>query len=131
MENLLYYLLKVAIATSVFFLTYHLLFRKSKDFVFNRFYLLGSFLLSFILPLISFKTSFYLSQVSVYFLDSSGSAEVSEPAVNSTLVVTSVGLPEILIVIYLTGLSCYLVKLIMEYKVAASIAKSSREEVLN
>jgi len=131
MENLLYYLLKVAIATSVFSLTYHLLFRKSRDFVFNRFYLLGSFLLSFALPLISFKTSSFLGQVNVYFLDSSGSARVSEPAASSTLEVTSVGLPEILFVLYFLGLIYHLVKMFNGYRVAASIGRSSRQEVLD
>src|SRR5690554_6163482 len=129
MENLLYYLLKVAIATSVFSLTYHLLFRKSRDFVFNRFYLLGSFLLSFALPLISFKTSSFLGQVYVYFLDSSGSASVSEPEASSTFEVTSVGLSEMLFVLYFLVLIYHLVKMFNGYRVAASIGRSSRQEV--
>lgn len=39
--------------TAVFYSLYALLFRKEKMFVFNRFYLLGSLILSFIIPLIT------------------------------------------------------------------------------
>jgi hypothetical protein len=62
MEDILYYLLKVSVGTAVFYITYHFLFRKSKQFVFNRLYLAGSFLASFIIPLITFKRKTYITE---------------------------------------------------------------------
>jgi len=48
------YLLRVAIAITSFYMAYFLLFRKEKIFLFNRYYLIISMLLSFIIPLITF-----------------------------------------------------------------------------
>ena len=54
MELHLPYLLRVAIAITTFYMAYFLLFRKEKVFLFNRYYLIISMLLSFIIPLITF-----------------------------------------------------------------------------
>src|SRR5690554_34482 len=99
MEDVLYYLLKVSAATTVFYFAYYLLLRRNKDFVFNRFYLLGSFLLSFIIPLATFKTSSYLSQANVYFREGIG-AEALEPVGDPSLAETPIGWPEILLALY-------------------------------
>ncbi len=104
MEDVLYYLLKVSIGTAVFYITYHLLFRKSKQFVFNRFYLVGGALASFMIPLITFKTSSYLSQASTYFSENVRGAGVLEPVTYATEAGKSIGFPEILLTIYLAGL---------------------------
>lgn len=53
MTDFLLYLCKSSTATAVFYLLYLLMFRRSKHFRFNRFYLLSSFLISFIIPLIT------------------------------------------------------------------------------
>jgi TonB-dependent SusC/RagA subfamily outer membrane receptor len=53
METLMIYLVKVALAIAAFYLLYMLLFRYHKQFRFNRLYLSGSLILSFIIPLIT------------------------------------------------------------------------------
>ena len=130
MEDVLYYLLKVSAATTVFYFAYYLLLRRNKDFVFNRFYLLGSFLLSFIIPLATFKTSSYLSQANVYFREGIG-AEALEPVGDPSLAETPIGWPEILLALYAAGLIYYLVKMLNGCFVAASIGNQTREEMIN
>jgi TonB-dependent SusC/RagA subfamily outer membrane receptor len=53
METLLIYLGKVALSIAAFYTFYIVLFRRHKQFRFNRLYLSGSLLLSFIIPLIT------------------------------------------------------------------------------
>ena len=65
MEVNLPYLLRVAIALTVFYLAYHLLFKKEKMFLFNRLYLILSMLLSFFIPLITFHEQIVLPEVMV------------------------------------------------------------------
>ncbi len=55
METLFAYSVKVAIAIVSFYLFYYLVLRRRKDFRFNRIYLGSSFLLSFLIPLITFQ----------------------------------------------------------------------------
>ena len=55
MENLIFYLLRTSIALAAFYLAYLLLFQKSKHFRFNRIYLAGSMLISYFIPLITFR----------------------------------------------------------------------------
>jgi len=130
MEDVLYYLLKMSAATTVFYLAYYLLLRRSKDFVFNRFYLLGSFILSFIMPLTTIKTNSYLSQANVYFLEGIG-AEASEPISGPSLAETPIGWPEFLLVLYAAGLIYSLVRMLNGCFVAASIGNQTKEEILN
>ncbi len=54
METFLIYIGKTALAVGAFYLTFYFLFRTQSLFRFNRFYLLSSFLISFIIPLITF-----------------------------------------------------------------------------
>jgi bla regulator protein blaR1 len=51
------YIIKVILCSTVFFLTYKLLLEKEKIHLFNRFYLLSSLLLSFVIPVITFNSS--------------------------------------------------------------------------
>jgi TonB-dependent SusC/RagA subfamily outer membrane receptor len=53
METLFLYIGKVSLAIAVFYTFYILFFRSQKQFRFNRFYLSGSLILSFIIPLIT------------------------------------------------------------------------------
>jgi bla regulator protein BlaR1 len=125
MEGILYYLLKVSIGTTVFYATYHFLFRKSKQFVFNRIYLAGSFLAAFIIPLITFTSSSFVSEATVYF---SGKVESSLlPAeTNLTAIEPIYGIAEIILCLYLFGLIFFLAKLIHGYLVAARIRKNCK-----
>ncbi|WP_114749772.1 M56 family metallopeptidase [Pleomorphovibrio marinus] len=129
MDAILYYLLKVSIGTTAFYATYHILFRKSKQFVFNRIYLAGSFIAAFIIPLITFTTGSYVSQVTVYF---SGKVESSllPSETTGTAIEPIYGLAEILVYLYLFGLVFCLVKLIYGYMVAARIRKECTEKII-
>lgn len=51
------YIIKVILCSAVFFLTYKLLLEKEKMHLFNRFYLLSSLLMSFVIPIMTLSTS--------------------------------------------------------------------------
>jgi len=123
MEAILYYLLKVSIGTTVFYATYHFLFRKSKQFVFNRIYLAGSFIVAFIIPQITFTSSSFVSEATVYF---SGKVEsrLLPSETNVTAIEPIYGIAEIILCLYLFGLIFFLAKLIHGYLVAARIRKN-------
>ena len=55
------YIIKAILCSAVFFLAYKLLLEKEKIHLFNRFYLLGSLLSSFVIPAITFSFSKPLS----------------------------------------------------------------------
>ncbi|SHN35358.1 BlaR1 peptidase M56 [Cyclobacterium lianum] len=120
MEQLLYYLLKVAIATAVFYLSYLLLLRKSKQFVFNRVYLAGSFLAAFVIPLISFTKSSYVSPAVIYF---SGAATKGPLPEEATAIGTQFlpNMAAILAGLYLCGVLWCLLRLVIGYLAAARI----------
>lgn len=123
MEPTLYYLVKVSIATAVFYGTYYFLFRKSKQFVFNRVYLVGSFLAAFLIPLITIQTTSHLSQATGYFSDNVA-AEVLLPVTTGTATKTYNGMTAFLFGLYLCGVLYFLVKLIYGYMAVSAIKKS-------
>lgn len=49
------YLVKLILCSAVFYIAYRLLLERAKIYTFNRIYLLGSLLLSFLIPLMSFN----------------------------------------------------------------------------
>ena len=123
MEQLLHYLIKVSIATAVFYVTYYFLFRTRKQFVFNRIYLAGSFLASFIIPMITFSTTSQLSEATTYLTGNLGS-DVMIANTAATETVSSIGITTILLTLYVIGLIFSLVQLIYGYVVATRILKS-------
>ncbi len=128
MEELLIYLLKVSVSITVCYLTYHFLLRKHKQFVFNRFYLIGSFLVSFLIPLITFETTAYAAPADVFFAPGASGAEMQGSVVPGA---DRAGLPLIagtLLVIYLAGASYYLARLIYAYSTAARIKEGASRE---
>ena len=129
MEAILYYLLKVSIGTAVLYATYHFLLRRSKQFVFNRIYLAGSFLAAFVIPLITFNTSSRLSQATVFI---SGNLKTDFLPLESkgAAIGSTGGLAEILVYLYLFGLVFGLGKLIYGYRMAARIRKSCKEKII-
>ena len=52
--SMIVYILKVSVSLALFWLMYRLVFKRLTFFAFNRFFLLGSVLLSFMLPLVRF-----------------------------------------------------------------------------
>jgi hypothetical protein len=127
MENILYYLLKVSVGTAVFFLTYHFLFSKSKQFVFNRLYLAGSFLASFIIPLITFKRKTYLTETAYSYITAETNV-VSENIIYVPETAGSMGLQHYLLIIYFAGVVYFLFRLAYAFIVAARIKANSTTE---
>ncbi len=60
MEQFLIYIGKSSLAAGAFYIAFLLLFQEQKQFKFNRIYLPVSFLLSFVIPLITFTTVNYI-----------------------------------------------------------------------
>lgn len=130
MEHFLIYLFKVAVAVGVFYWTYHLLFRRSKDFVFNRFYLVGSFSLAFLVPLLTIKTTDYLSEAQVYVVEGLQDVDVDQ-SIFPIWTTDALDLPRILFALYLVGLTYHLVKLCHGYHIAAKIKRATKEILLH
>lgn len=127
MEQFLYYLLKVSIATAVFYVTYYFLFRKRKQFIFNRFFLAGSFLAAFIIPLITFSTTSQLSKAT-NFLTGNLDADVIVSATTGTETVSPIGVTTILLFLYGFGVFFLLVQLIYGYIAAVGIRESCTKQ---
>jgi hypothetical protein len=118
-EDFLIYLLKVSAVTAIFYLTYHLLFKESKHFIFNRIYLAGSFLFSFIVPMLSFNTPYYTIQANTY-LPNGIIENITKLSENKDIGVF-LGPIEILLIIYSIGFLNFLIKLGFAYKTAANV----------
>ena len=126
MADILYYLLKVSVGTTVFYITYHFLFRKSKRYVFNRLYLIGSFIVSFIIPMISFKTKTYVTET-ISLLPANVTA-FSETFAFASETGSSMSLYNYLLIIYLLGVVFFISKLLYSCIIAARIKKRCQIE---
>lgn len=126
MADILYYLLKVSVGTTVFYITYHFLFRKSKHYVFNRLYLIGSFIASFIIPSITFKTEKYVTATSSSLTDEA--AAFSESFAFASESGGSLSIYNYFLIIYLLGIVFFISKLVYSCIAAAHIKKSSQIE---
>ncbi|HYQ56556.1 MAG TPA: hypothetical protein VEP89_04340, partial [Draconibacterium sp.] len=65
MEDFLLYTGKAALALGAFYIAYLALFQHQKHFLFNRIYLPVSFLVSFIIPLVTFTKVKYIQDIPV------------------------------------------------------------------
>ena len=130
MESHLPYILNVAIAITVFYLAYILLFRKEKIFLFNRFYLIMSMLVSFIIPLITFSEQAIVSEnmMPAQWL------QVSAPTQLADVPLTSPGfnwkhIPEIILI---SGFIFFLTSFIIGHlKVWQIVRKTSKIDINN
>lgn len=103
------YLGKSAVGIAVFYLAYLMLFQKSKNFIFNRIYLIGSFTLSLIIPLIIIPVYTESFQIPAYLMTNPASVEIS--VANPTYFEINRYL--IICLIFLAGFTGFLVKLII------------------
>lgn len=131
MEAVFIYLLKVSLATSVFYLTYYFLFKAKKQFVFNRFYLLLVLPVAHIIPLITFPTKADLSLATVYFseintLSQSGASTLQKTSENEIINWLSV-----LFIIYITGMIFCLARFFLSYLQASAIQKASHQYIVD
>ena len=122
MDNIVEYLLKSGIALSVFYLFYWLLMRKSTHFGLNRFTLATSIIASLVLPLfkIDLTPEVIATNMPVISLDLASVVQiVSKPK-------PFWGMREIVLLIYFTGLSITLFRLIYQSIYIHVIARMSR-----
>lgn len=122
MEEVLLYLGKVAFATMAFFFVFRLLFIHSKNFRFNRHYLLGSMIIPFILPLITFTIVRESAPSLAYLGNSSGEFDVSSISVQQG----TLNYHLIFVIVYATGLAVVLLRLLAGHIKALLILKKSR-----
>ncbi|NHB69769.1 M56 family metallopeptidase [Perlabentimonas gracilis] len=123
MEPYLHYLLRVSVATALFYLFYHLLLRRSKDFIFNRLYLLGSLVLSVAIPLIDIPLTFLAVDTQAFLGDSTAQNQPS--ILSESTKIHSFSLPNILALVYLLGAAVLLVRFGLGYAKALSIKRKS------
>ena len=123
MEIHLPYLLKAAIAITIFYLVYYLMFRRDKSFLFNRYYLIFSMLISFIIPLITFTEQIIIKEtiIPVY------SAQVYSSIPTSSLSLTPTGFTrqQILNILFLSGFVFFLTILLTGHFKVWSIVKKA------
>ncbi len=127
MEAQVIYLAKVAVAISAFYVAFQFLFSYWKNFSFNRLYMLGSMIIPFILPFITFTIA--REAAPAYVLLESSGAEIT---VNTLPVMQkTIGYLQIIMVIYFTGLAFILVRLLAGHLKAIQILKKSRKKQIN
>jgi len=115
MNQFLLYLLKVAIALAAFYLVYNLFLSKDTMYNRNRFYILLSLVSSLILPLVTIQTRQPLD-IQFFGKDLTGVVINGVAENNETWrsIFSSVGIIQILFIIYLSGMILLALKLIAE-----------------
>lgn len=133
MEAYLIYIAKVSIATFVFYLAFLLLFQNRKQFVFNRLFLPVSFLISYLIPLISIPVVRTVEMTSL----ETNSFEMTGPVFSSTQTAETnvealfpIEWHQLLLGIYLLGLCGFLFQLILGNLKAFRIIQKSRKGTL-
>ena len=80
METILLYLVKVSVSIVAFFLLYLALFQKKKLFRFNRLFLLGSMIISFFIPFVTFQVDVPPVAVSTSYAETTPNIAISASA---------------------------------------------------
>lgn len=124
MEAYLIYIGKSALAAGAFYLVYLLLFQNQKEFIFNRFYLLVSLVLSFIIPLITFTKIQFTEAINTNSLDNS--AFLTYLPETTQKIGFTLQWIHYLIGIYLLGIAIFVLHLIIGHIKALAIVRYSR-----
>ena len=127
MEEIWIYLGKVAIGIMIFHAGFRYLFRHWKNFRFNRLYLLGSMIIPFLLPLITFTIVREAAPAYAYAADSSdvtGLAPITEPK-------TAFSFSSLVMIIYLSGMVFFLLRLLAGHLKAMTILKKSQKQQMD
>ncbi|MBI5325631.1 MAG: TonB family protein [Ignavibacteriae bacterium] len=111
MNNFFIYLLESGICLSVFYLMFLIMFRMDTFFVISRTYILCSMIVSAIIPLFNFS-NIAVDNVDVVPTAIFNAVTVEANEVENT-VRTSIGVSEIILVIYLTGVIIFLARFIL------------------
>ncbi len=128
MENFLLYIGKVALATAAFYLVFLVLFQNKKQFVFNRLYLPVSFVLSFIIPLITFTRVQYVAPIENTF-DLNSLAYLANPT-GTVQAKTGFEWYQYLFMLYLLVAFVFAIKLLLGHLKAMSIISGSKVRVI-
>ena len=120
------YFIDVAIAITVFYLAYLLLFSKEKMFLFNRIYLITSILISFIIPLITFSEKIIMPNILQTVHESASIMPDVSPRQTLYSIIWQ-KLPEAL---FITGFITFLAILIAGHIKARIIIKKSSKQSL-
>jgi beta-lactamase regulating signal transducer with metallopeptidase domain len=127
MEEIVIYLGKVAIATFAFYIVFQFLFSYWKNFWFNRQYMLGSMIIPFILPLITFTIVREAAPTFVLLENTSAENVMNTmPTMQKTI-----SHHQIILIIYFTGLAFFLLRLLAGHIKAIHILKKSRKKQIN
>jgi bla regulator protein blaR1 len=129
MENYLIYIRKSALASGAFYLVFLTLFQNWKHFVFNRIYLPVSLAISFIIPLITFKTINYIEPLPPVANGYSFLPETIEQVVTANQQL-HLEWYHYLISIYILGAAFFLFRLCHGYMKALQIIRKSRTHEL-
>lgn len=110
--SIIVYFLKVSVALAIFWLMYSMVFRRLTFFTFNRLFLIGSVLLSFILPLVRFVDHPISLAIADYSLGINWEQIAYAPQeIESTAVEASSGLSlSILLWIYFIATGCFIIR---------------------
>ncbi|WP_321348242.1 TonB-dependent receptor plug domain-containing protein [uncultured Draconibacterium sp.] len=123
MEDFILYIGKAALALGAFYLAYLALFQHQKHFFFNRIYLPVSFLVSFLIPLITFTKVNYIQPIpaatSTGFAYLPEAAVASEPQFNFEWYHYLLG-------IYALGIVVFMLNLLIGHLKAMNIIRFSR-----
>ncbi|WP_372650786.1 carboxypeptidase-like regulatory domain-containing protein, partial [Draconibacterium sp.] len=123
MEDIILYIGKAALALGAFYLAYLALFQHQKHFLFNRIYLPVSFLVSFLIPLITFTKVNYIKPIPVAVSESF--AFLPEAVVANEPQFTFQWY-HYLLAIYALGIVVFLLNLLIGHLKAINIIRFSR-----
>ena len=128
MENVLFYLVKTALAIAVLFLAYLVFFQNRKQFIFNRSYLLASLAIAYIIPLITITVTSKLELFEFAAPTQKVNTEALMPVTGA--VKFTLQWYHYLFIFYLVGLTGFLFHLVTGHFKAISIIRKSRKQWL-
>lgn len=111
MTELLIYLIKSAVCLGALYLIYRFFLRKETFFAANRFYLIASIILSFILPL--FKIPVYYESAELTYVIVLEAVTISAQKVEAGLL-NNLSFYQIVLIVYLTGAALFLMRFIFQ-----------------
>lgn len=111
MTELLIYLIKSAVCLGALYLIYWFFLRKETFFAANRFYLIASIILSFILPL--FKIPVYYESAELTYIIVLEAVTISAQKVEAGLL-NNLSFYQIVLIVYLAGAALFLMRFIFQ-----------------
>ena len=143
MEINLPYILRVAIALAIFYILYFTLFRKGKNFLFNRIYFIGVVLMSITIPMLKFQVEVFVQKgpitlLSSYFQSSVSDARFADSPVQQSesvfeavwLYISQLDWSEILWVFFGLGAGALLLRMVIGHFKIRKIVRNASPRIL-